>query len=76
MAFLELRFRAPSPGLPAYAVVVLNTHSMDAETGLARATTMCASMTELEGQLWQLERQIAEIREKARSCFAEAGVPY
>ena len=66
----------PGPGIPARAVVVLNTHSIDVETGLAQATTMCASMTELEGQLWLLENQIAEIREKARSCFAEAGVPY
>jgi hypothetical protein len=76
MAFLELRFRTPSPGIPARAVVVLDTHSIDQDTGLAQATTMCASMTELEGQLWLLERQIAEIREKARAAFAEAGVPY
>ena len=76
MAFLELSFRMPSPGLPAYAVVVLNTHSMDDDTGLPRATTICASMTELDGQLWLMEKQIAEIREKARSCFAAAGIPY
>jgi hypothetical protein len=76
MAFLELRFRRPSHGIPARAVVVLDTHSIDAETGLAQATTMCASMTELEGQLRLLENQIAEIREKARASFADAGVPY
>ena len=73
MALLELRFRMPSPGLPAYAVVVLNSHSMD-ETGLPRASTLCASMTELDGQLWLLEKQIADLREKARACFEAAGI--
>jgi hypothetical protein len=70
---LTLEFSPQNLPSPATAQVALNSYSRS-ESGLPLLTSDCTNMTELEIELRQIEKQIAEIRVDAKRKFVAAGI--
>ena len=71
---LDLEFHEASPLTNATAYVVVNDFDPSPD-GLPCLAEDCVSMAELEGELQNLESQIAKIRAEAKRRFLKAGIP-